>query len=125
MKEIMEILTEDLTLEKALRIKESKKKMGIRWVKGTLIPAMLGMVFMMTVIFCAVVITGICEGTLDVKDTEAMTNTVMPIVFLVVGFLLGLMVYQSENETLVNRYVEPVIDKALEELADEDESEDP
>lgn len=99
--------------------------MPSRWIKGVLVPGIIAMVFLATVMFCAVVITGICEGTLDVKNTEEMAEVVFPMIFLIVGFMMGLLVHQSDNEHLVNSIIEPVIDKALEEMVDEDKPEDP
>ena len=119
MKEILEILSEDLTLGKALRIRESKKSMDKRWIKNSLIPATLCIAIFCIVGFSFIVVCGIMDGTLDVENTEELESTGVAMMFLVVGTILGMTIRQSEDTSAVNRIVDPVIEDAIDKLAEE------
>ena len=127
MKEILEILMENLTLSKALRLKKSSEEMDSRFIRGTFIPSVLAIGFVMLIMFAIVVICAYYDpesftGGEGFEDKVAETGLML--IFLMIGFIFGLMVLEGSIEGLIKRSVKPYIDDAMERLAEgEDESE--
>ena len=125
MKEIMEILTEDITLKKALRLKEAKKGMQARFLRNKVLPFVIGMGILLLVMFSVITVSDIAheERTLEeIRDELPRIGVCM--MFLIVGGVFALMIYETDEETLVSNAICPVIDSALEELAEEPKSSD-
>ena len=125
MKEILEILTENLTLNKAIRLKNSSKKMDSRFLREILLPYIMVMAFFMIVIFAVLVIDMHYDpDVLDGKDMDEELGKVGALLIAVmIGMVFGLLIRQSDLESAVRRIVDPVINDAIDNLAEsEDEN---
>ena len=119
MKEILEILTENLTLNKAIRLKNSSKKMDSRFLREILLPYTIVMAFFMIVIFAALVIDMHYDpDVLDGKDMDEELGKIGALLIAVmIGMVFGLLIRQSDLESAVRRIVDPVINDAIDNLA--------
>ena len=125
MKEILGILTENLTLNKAIRLKNSSKKMDSRFLREVLLPYTMEMALFMIVVFAALVIDMHYDpNVLDGKAmNEGLGKAGALLIALMIGIVFGLLVRQSELESAVRRIVDPVINDAIDSLAEcEDEN---
>lgn len=125
MKEILDILTENLTLNKAIRLKNSSKKMDSRFLREILLPYAMVMAFFMIVIFAVLVIDMHYDpDVLDGKDmNEELGKAGALLIAVMIGMVFGLLIRQSDLESAVRRIVDPVIDDAIDNLAEcEDEN---
>ena len=122
MKEMLKILTEDLTLEKALKLKEARKGMDKRWAKQILLPTLIGMSIVCLFIFCASVACNVWDGSMELSDTEEMGRMGAMLVVIVISTMLGLMIAYENEQLEIDKAYKPIIDDALKKLAeDEDE----
>lgn len=125
MKEILEILTENLTLNKAIRLKNSSKKMDSRFLREVLLPYTMVIAFFMILIFAVLVIDMHYDpDVLDGKDmNEELGKVGALLIAVMIGMVFGLLIRQSDLESAVRRIVDPVIDDAIDNLAEcEDEN---
>lgn len=125
MKEILGILTENLTLNKAIRLKNSSKKMDSRFLREILLPYTMVMGFLMIVFFAALVIAMHYDpNMLDGKDmNEELGKTGALLIAFMIGIVFGLLIRQSDLESAIRRIVDPVINDAIDNLAEcEDEN---
>lgn len=120
MKEILGILTENLTLNKAIRLKNSSKKMDSRFLREILLPYTVVMGFLMIVFFAALVIAMHYDpNMLDGKDmNEELGKTGALLIAFIIGMIFGLLIRQSDLESAVRWIVDPVIDDAIDNLAE-------
>ena len=116
MKEIIGILTEDLTLDKALRVKDSQKKMENRFLRNKLLPFVLIFGIMAAVMFSIITISDICNEQKDIEEIrEELPQMGVCFLFFVIGGGFALMIDETDNETIVRKATEPVIETALRE----------
>lgn len=117
MREILKILSEDLSLKKAMRIRELKKTMESRWLRRTFLPIMCAMVVLAVMMFAMIVLTTYF-GDGDAK-MEDLPNVGISLVFLVIGTGLGMLIAKGDDTTMINEIINPVIDRTLEKVCED------
>ena len=120
MKEILKVLSEDLTLKKALRIRELKKSMETEWIRKVFVPTMCAVGICVLMAFSVIVlVTYFGESSNTMEDLPELG---LALLFFMMGIAFGMMILKSNDTSMINEIINPVIDGALEKVC-EDETE--
>ena len=116
MREILKILSEDLSLKKAMRIRELKKDMESRWLRKTFLPIMCVMATLAVMMFAMIVLmTYFGNGDATMED---LPDVGISLVFLVIGTGIGMLIAKGDDTTMINEIINPVIDRTLEKACE-------
>ena len=120
----MEILTEDLTLKKALRIKKSLENDDTHWVIHTLVPAALAIGIVCLLLFAMMVISILTSNEGQIPDTKELEEIGMCLTFLGFGIIMGILFSHSDFMGGIRKKIQPMINDAVNRLSEGEDEQD-